>query len=168
MNKLKNRLFKNLILLLNFILFTSFTIEKEKVKSEEWKLIAENVEATVYNALPGQGWGDCSQTASSFKLNLKDVYSHKIIAIEKTFMKNLGLKFGDVVKIEGTGKWDGIWQIQDTMGARHKGKKKIDFLVPNNIKSGKWNTVKMYCLSDKNKTHIYINKMAPESSIKKK
>lgn len=132
----------------------------------EWVLVAENVEATVYNAVPEQCYGDPSYTASMFRLNMDDVYSHRIIAMERTFMKELGLKYGDVVKVEGTGKWDGVWQIQDTMNKRFAGQKKIDFLVPDNIKLGKWNTVKIYTLTNKEKTYIYKNKMAPQLSNK--
>jgi hypothetical protein len=128
---------------------------------------AENVEATVYNAVPEQCDEDPLYTASMFRLNLDDVYSHKIIAMEKTFMKSLGLKYGDVVKVEGTGKWDGVWQIQDTMNPRFAGQKKIDFLVPEDIKTGKWNTVKLYSLTDKENTDIYKNNMAPQAKMKR-
>ena len=71
---------------------------------------------------------DFTYTASMFKLNIEDVYSHKIIAMERTFMSNLGLKYGDVVMIEGTGKLDGVWQIQDTMNKRFAGRKKNRFI----------------------------------------
>jgi hypothetical protein len=141
-------------------------IEEEfRIIPNEWKLVAENVEATVYNAVPEQCDEDPLYTASMFRLDLNDVYSHKIIAMEKTFMKSLGLKYGDVVKVEGTGTWDGVWQIQDTMNPRFAGQKKIDFLVPENIKTGKWNTVKLYSLTDKEKTDIYKNNMAPQAKM---
>ena len=80
-----------------------------------WTLLCNDVIATVYNAEPRQCNIDISHTASMFRLNLFDVLSHKIIAMERTMMAEYGLKYGDVVKIEGTGKWDGVWQIQDTM-----------------------------------------------------
>lgn len=130
---------------------------------DEWVLVAENVEGTVYNAVPDQCDEDPLYTASMFRLNLDDVYSHRIIAMERTFMKDLNLKYGDVVKIEGTGKWDGIWQIQDTMNSKFAGQKKIDFLVPEDIKLGKWSEIKLYSLSDKSNTNIYKNNMAPQA-----
>ena len=141
--------------------------EEFHIVHNEWQLIAENVEATVYNAVPEQCDEDPLYTASMFRLNLDDVYSHKIIAMEKTFMKTLGLKYGEVVKVEGTGKWDGVWQIQDTMNPRFAGQKKIDFLVPEDIKTGKWNTVKLYSLTDKENTDIYKNNMAPQAKMKR-
>ena len=131
----------------------------------EWVLVADNVIATVYNAVPEQCDDDPIYTASMFRLNLDDVYSHRIIAMESSFMKTLGLKYGDVVKVEGTGRWDGVWQIQDTMNPRFAGQKKIDFLVPEDVKLGKWNTVKLYSLSDRKNTDIYKNNMAPQAKI---
>lgn len=142
------------------------TTSEEDMEASEWILIAENVEATVYNAIPEQCDEDPLYTASMFRLNLDDVYSHRIIAMENTFRKSLGLKFGDVVKVEGTGKWDGIWQIQDSMSSRFVGRKKIDFLVPEDIKYGKWNTVKIYGLTDKENTAIYKDNMAPQAKKK--
>lgn len=138
------------------ILSMFFTENLFSNSSDDWILVADNVEATVYNATPEQCDDTPIYTASMFKLNLSDVLSHRIIAMERTFMKELGLVYGDVVKIEGTGQWDGIWQIQDTMNKRFAGKKKIDFLVPNEIKLGKWQNVKLFCLSNKEKTNIYL------------
>jgi hypothetical protein len=68
--------------------------------------------------------------------------------MERTMMKEYGLKYGDIVKIEGTEKWDGLWQIQDTMNKRFAGQHKIDILVPNNIRLGKWSNVKVYIPGD--------------------
>ena len=98
-----------------------------------------------------------------FRLDTTNVYSHRIIAMERTFMSELGLKYGDIVKVEGTGKWDGVWQIQDTMNKKYAGKKKIDFLVPNHIRYGKWSEVKLYGLINKEKTYLYKNNMAPQA-----
>lgn len=160
-------IFRILLLFVVLIGFELSTIDinsiPEQPKPSEWFLVADNVEATVYNAVPEQCDNDPIYTASMFRLNLDDVYSHKIIAMESTFMKTLGLKYGDVVKVEGTGTWDGVWQIQDTMNPRFAGRKKIDFLVPNDVRTGKWSTVKLYCLTNKENTDIYKNNMAPQS-----
>lgn len=163
---LKAVFFALILTYFEFDIASNYTIpisEERIQETPEWILIAENVEATVYNAVPEQCDNDPLYTASMFRLNLDDVYSHRIIAMEKTFMKTLGLKYGDVVKVEGTEKWDGVWQIQDTMNPRFAGQKKIDFLVPEDIKYGKWNTVRLYSLSDKENTDIYKNNMAPQA-----
>ena len=129
------------------------TLEKvaqveETVKSQDWRLIADDVLATVYNAVPAQCNNDVRHTASMYTLNLDDVLSDRVIAMERTMMKEYGLKYGDIVKIEGTEKWDGLWQIQDTMNKRFAGQHKIDILVPNNIKLGKWSGVRVYIPGD--------------------
>jgi hypothetical protein len=108
-----------------------------------WRKVSDDTIATVYNAVPAQCNNDVLHTASMFKLDLNNVLSQRVIAMERTFMKELGLKYGDVVFIEGTDKWDGPWQIQDTMNKRFAGMHKIDILVPNNIMTGKWNGVKI-------------------------
>ena len=110
---------------------------------DAWQEVSNDALATVYNAVPSQCNNDVLHTASMFKLNLGDVLSQRVIAMERTFMKELGLKYGDVVYVEGTGKWDGPWQIQDTMNKRFAGMHKIDILVPSNIRTGKWNGVKI-------------------------
>lgn len=113
-----------------------------------WKTVSSDVIATVYNAVPAQCNNDVQHTASMFKLNLSDVLSQRVIAMERTFMKELGLKYGDVIYIEGTGKWDGPWQIQDTMNKRFAGMHKIDILVPRNIRTGKWSDVRISVPAD--------------------
>ena len=114
-----------------------------KNKFGNWKLVSDDTIATVYNAVPSQCNKDVIHTASMFKLNLADVLSQRVIAMERTFMAELGLKYGDVVYVEGTEKWDGPWQIQDTMNKRFAGMHKIDILVPRNIRTGMWNGVKI-------------------------
>lgn len=121
----------------------------------DWILCAINVEATVYNAVPAQCNRDFGYTASMFYLDLYDVEAHKIIAMERTFMKEFGLVYGDVVKIEGAGNYNGVYQIQDTMNKRFAGQHKIDILVREDIKYGKWNNVKLYILRDKSNTEKY-------------
>lgn len=131
---------------------------------EKWIECANDVEATVYNAVPSQCNKDFGYTASMFYLDLYDVEAHKIIAMERTFMKKLDLVYGDVVKIEGVGKYDGIYQIQDTMNKRFAGQHKIDILVNENVKLGKWNNVKLYKLKDKKHTDLFKSAFKPEIS----
>ena len=90
----------------------------ESAPEEEWKMIADDVVVTVYNAVPAQCNADVRHTASMFKLDLKNPESHKIIAMERTMMSEYGLKYGDIVKIEGTynGVQDGIYQKMKQKG----------------------------------------------------
>lgn len=108
-----------------------------------WKKVSDDAIATVYNAVPAQCNNDVAHTASMFKLNLSNVLSQRVLAMERTYMAALGIKYGDVVWVEGTGKWDGPWQVQDTMNKRFAGVHKIDLLVPNGIKHGQWNGIQI-------------------------
>ena len=143
---------------------TKDVIQNSNPLLKDWKLVDTETTATVYNAVPAQCNGDFGHTASMFRLNLYDILPQRIIAMERTFMSKLGLKYGDVVYIEGTGKYDGVWQIQDTMNKRFAGQHKIDILVPENIKYGQWENVKIYTLKDKEMTKAYRSKMAPQVS----
>ena len=87
--------------------------------------------------------------------------------MERTMMSEFGLKYGDIVKIEGTynGVQDGIYQIQDTMNKRFAGQHKVDVLVPNNVKHGgtlKDTPAKIYVLNDNSNEATYRLDMAPE------
>lgn len=146
--------------------FKKNTNNSDGINLNDWKLADTKTIATVYNAVPAQCNGDFGHTASMFRLDLYNVLSQRVIAMERTFMKKLGVKYGDVVYIIGTGKWDGVWQIQDTMNKRFAGQHKIDILVPENIKYGQWDNVNLYVLKDKSMTNTYKSQMAPQISEK--
>ena len=148
------------------VLSTVNDMPEETNPMADWKLVDSKTIATVYNAVPAQCNGDFGHTASMFRLNLNDVLSQRVIAMERTYMQKLGLKYGDVVYIEGTNGYDGVWQIQDTMNKRFAGQHKIDILVPNNIKYGSWDNVNLYVLKDKSLTDSYRSEMAPQISEK--
>lgn len=140
------------------------TTEKQVSVENPWELICGQAIATVYNAVPSQCDADCGITANMFRLNLNDVYSHRVLAIERTMMDRYGLKMGDVVRLEGVGEHDGLWQIQDKMNKRFAGMDKIDLLLPGDIRHGKWDNVKIYALKDKTKTAAYKAQLAPSLS----
>lgn len=111
---------------------------------ESWTLISERTTATVYNAEAEQCNADYLHTASNYTIIPSKVASQRILAMERTMMQEFGLAYGDLVLIEGAGRYDGVWQLQDTMNARFAGKHRIDFLVPSNIRHGLWRNVKVY------------------------
>ena len=120
---------------------------------EEWQLLADDVTATVYNADPSQCNDDYTHTASNYALNMDDIASERIIAIERTMLERFNLAFGDIILVEGAGSYDGEWRVEDLMNKRFKGQNRIDFLVPQNIQNGKWHNLKIYtkvkCLQPK-------------------
>ena len=153
--------------------------EKEQDKpvdntQKEWQEIANDATVTVYNADPRQCNADVRHTASGFAIDLNHPERHRIIAMERTFMRDMGLKWGDIIKIEGTykGKQDGVYRVEDLMNKRFGDPKskdycphKIDVLVANNVSyGGTWpgEHAKIYKLTDASRSDIYRAKMAPE------
>ena len=69
---------------------------------------------------------------------------HRWIAVSRD-LEELGFVFGAKVKITGTGIYDGIWTVQDRMNPRWTNR--IDFLVNDYVKGGKWDNIKMELVS---------------------
>jgi len=110
----------------------------------EWTLISETTTATVYNAVPEQCNADCFHTASMYRIVPERIKQQRIVAMERTMMAEFGIAYGDSILVEGAGKYDGVWQVQDTMNKKYAGRHRIDFLVPKNIRHGLWTDVKVY------------------------
>ncbi len=103
------------------------------------------VTATIYHAVEAQTNSDPSHTASMYKLDLSNPYKHRIIAVSRDLLKKF--PYGTMVKIEGT-KYDGIYQVQDTMNKRYKNR--IDILINVEMgRLGKWEGVKISKLKNK-------------------
>lgn len=118
--------------------------EKGGENAESWVLVSETTVATVYNAVPGQCNSDYLHTASMYRISPETISTDRILAMERTMMAEFGIAYGDTVLIRRAGRFDGLWQVQDTMNKRFKGQRRIDFLVPNNIKTGRWSNVLVY------------------------
>lgn len=118
--------------------------EPDCIPDPEWTLVSETTTATVYNAVPSQCNEDPMHTASMYEIIPERIETDRILAMERTMMAEFGIRYGDCVLIQGAGRYDGIWQVQDTMNKRFAGQHKIDFLVPNHIRHGKWRNVKVY------------------------
>lgn len=108
-----------------------------------WLLISATTTATVYNATPEQCGDNPTITASGRKIE-GDIESLRILAMERTMMARHGIHYGDTVLVKGVGVYDGEWIVEDTMSARFAGQDKIDFLVPEHIKLGRWEGVEIY------------------------
>ena len=116
-------------ILLFFLLF--FNTEKE-------------VHATVYHAVEQQTNSDPSHTAFMFKLDLKNPYKHRIIAVSRDLLPMY--PNGTKVLVKGT-KYDGVYTVRDKMGkwSKYRGKitNSIDILINEDMKIGKWENAKI-------------------------
>ena len=108
-----------------------------------WLLISAATTATVYNTVPEQTNSEPTVTASGRRIT-GDVAQLRWLAMERTMMARHGIHYGDTVLVKGTGLYDGMWVVEDTMSPRYAGQDKIDFLVPDDVRLGKWNNVEVY------------------------
>ena len=113
------------------------------IKLLAWLLISATTTATVYNATPEQCGNNPTITASGRKIE-GDIADLRILAMERTMMARHGIHYGDTVLVKGTGVYDGEWVVEDTMHPRYAGQDKIDFLVPSDVRTGKWEMVEIY------------------------
>ena len=103
-------------------------------------LIEILVTATIYHAVPSQTDDTPFVTASMARINPNNPQGHRWIAVSRDLEK-IGFTFGVKVCIEGTDVFDGDWTVQDRMHKRWV--KRIDFLVNESVKGGKWNNIKI-------------------------
>ena len=105
------------------------------------KLLTILVTATIYHAVPEQTDSTPFITASNSIIDASNPQKHRWIAVSRDLEK-LGYTFGVQVCVEGAGALDGMWTVQDRMNKRFTNR--IDFLVNEDVKGGKWNNVKIY------------------------
>lgn len=99
------------------------------------------VTATIYHAVPEQTDSTPFVTASNKIINKHNPQGHRWIAVSRD-LEELGFVFGVKVCVEGAEEFNGIWEVQDRMNKRWH--RRIDFLVNEEVKGGKWNNVKIY------------------------
>ena len=100
----------------------------------------DTVTVTTYAPVPSQTDATPFITASGFKLNHKNPRKHRIIAISRDLKQKL--KFGQHVRIEGTGEYDGIYVVHDVMNKRFK--RRIDILLNPSDKPTMFKNIKLY------------------------
>ena len=124
------------MLKLLFIFTSLLSYDSSSLNKELQKLF---VTATIYHAVEEQTDSTPNITASGYEINMADPLSDRIIAVSWDLENVYGFKMGDMVYVSGTGVLDGIWFVRDRMNKRFR--KRIDFLVPQAMKGGKWENV---------------------------
>ena len=106
------------------------------------------VTATIYHATPEQTDSTPDITASNKKIDISNPLKHRWIAVSRD-LEAKGLTFGVKVCVTGAGDLDGIWTVQDRMNRRWS--HRIDFLVNQDMKGGKWENVRVEIINDDNR-----------------
>jgi 3D (Asp-Asp-Asp) domain-containing protein len=81
-------------------------------------------------------------TADGTRINPKRATQYRYVALSRDLISRWGgpFDYGDYIVIEGTGKWDGVYQVRDTMNP--KWVKRVDILTTNS--RFKYNNITMY------------------------
>ena len=105
-------------------------ILRERVQElEQIKGITKHkVTVTMYNPTRGQTDSTPNITADGTRINPWKASSYRYVALSRDLLSRWGgpFDYGDYVVIEGTGKYDGVYQVRDTMNP--KWVKRVDIL----------------------------------------
>ena len=82
-------------------------------------------------------------TADGTKINPKKASSYRYVALSRDLIKRWGgpFDYGDYIVIEGTDKYDGVYQVRDTMNRRFTNR--VDILKTNGSRKFKYNNATM-------------------------
>ena len=99
------------------------------------------VTATMYYPVEGQTDSTPNQLADGTYINVDKASSYRYLAMSRNMLSRWGGEFnyGDFVLIENADKYNGIWQVKDTMSPRFHNR--IDFLCTVGTKPFKYENV---------------------------
>ena len=109
-----------------------------------------DVTVTTYNPTRSQTDSTPNQTADGTIIKPWLATKYRYVALSRDLIARWGgpFEYGDYIIIEGTGKWDGVYQVRDTMNP--KWVKRVDILTTDS--KFKYTDVKMYkYVKDNNK-----------------
>ena len=127
--------------------------ERKRLQERVWELedncgfteadkIAFNVTVTTYNPTKQQCDDTPNITADGTKIKPWRATEYRYVALSRDLLSRWGgpFDYGDYIVIEGTGKWDGVYQVRDTMNP--KWVKRVDIHTTNS--RFKYNNITMY------------------------
>ena len=99
-----------------------FTLQEklEKKDHSAWGTLEFNVTVTMYNPSVGQTDSTPNQTADGTIIDPKRATEYRYIALSRDLIARWGgpFEYGDYVIIKGTDRYDGIYQVRDTMASK--------------------------------------------------
>ena len=127
--------------------WTENRLLSEKVKHLESLLNVEqyDVTATIYHAVRNQTDKTPHITADGTRIDTRNASKYRYVALSRDILKRWGgpFEYGDYIIVEGcNGKYDGIWQVKDTMNERFHNR--IDFLQSKGTKLNKFDNAVIY------------------------
>ena len=118
---------------------------KEKINQnsqDTFGVLEFDVTVTMYNPSVGQTDSTPNETADGTIINPKKASEYRYVALSRDLISRWGgpFEYGDYVVIKGTGSWDGIYQVRDTMNP--KWVNRVDILTTNS--RFKYNNITLY------------------------
>ena len=128
--------------------------ENRMLQEKVWNLTDENnemlysnrimyrVTVTTYNPTRAQTDSTPNITADGTRINPRKATQYRYVALSRDLLSRWGgpFEYGDYIIIEGTGEWDGLYQVRDTMN--RKWTNRVDILTTNS--RFKYDNVVMY------------------------
>ena len=104
--------------------------------------ISYKVTVTTYNPTKEQCDNTPNITADGTTIKPWRATEYRYVALSRDLLSRWGgpFEYGDYIVIEGTGKWDGIYQVRDTMNP--KWTNRVDILTTDS--RFKYNNITMY------------------------
>ena len=103
--------------------------------------IMYRVTVTTYNPTRAQTDSTPNITADGTRINPRKASSYRYVALSRDLLSRWGgpFEYGDYIVIEGTGKWDGVYQVRDTMNPKFT--KRVDILRSRGSRKFKYDQV---------------------------
>jgi len=115
---------------------------KQNGYCENYEIQSFDVTVTTYNPTRAQCDNTPNQTADGTIIKPWKATDYRYVALSRDLLSRWGgpFEYGDYIVIEGTGGWDGVYQVRDTMNP--KWTNRVDILTTNS--RFKYTDVKMY------------------------
>ena len=134
-------------ILLDEVHAENFDLRKQIYQEEQPDLYGKqefNVTVTMYNPTRGQTDTTPNELADGTKINPNKASQYRYVALSRDLIARWGgpFDYGDYVMIEGTGAYDGVYQVKDTMNARFINR--VDILRTQGSKYFKYDNITLY------------------------
>ena len=130
-------------------LWDEINVLKQNSYSECYEIQSFDVTVTTYNPTKYQTDSTPNELADGTKIKPWLATKYRYVALSRDLIARWGgpFEYGDYIIVEGcNGKYDGVWQIKDTMNPRITNT--IDFLCSKGTKPFKFENVKIYKLEE--------------------
>ena len=123
-------------------LWDEINVLKQNSYSECYEIQSFDVTVTTYNPTKYQTDSTPNELADGTKIKPWLATKYRYVALSRDLIARWGgpFEYGDYIIIEGTGKWDGVYQVKDTMNP--KWTNRVDILTTNS--RFKYKNITMY------------------------